>query len=54
MLPKKPVTLKLPEKFVQEFIDPLIGTRGFDSRPEVVKEALRKLIDVYQPLEAKK
>ncbi|MEM1661023.1 MAG: ribbon-helix-helix domain-containing protein [Candidatus Bathyarchaeia archaeon] len=49
------ITIKLPVELVEE-IDVLVGKYGFRSRGEVVKEAVRKLLDHYRnitPLHAK-
>ena len=43
----KYVTIKLPRNLVDE-IDKFVGKYGFVSRPEVVKEALRRLCQQYQ------
>jgi len=43
----KYVTIKLPRNIVDE-IDKFVGTYGFVSRTEVVKEALRRLFQQYQ------
>jgi len=43
----KYVTIKLPRNIVDE-IDKFVGKYGFVSRPEVVKEALRRLFQQYQ------
>lgn len=42
----KYVTIKLPKNLVDE-IDKFVGTYGFVSRTEVVKEALRRLFQQY-------
>ena len=41
------VTIKLPAELVKE-IDSLIGRFGFTSRGEIVKEAVRRLLDHYR------
>jgi len=41
------VTIKLPKELVDE-IDALQGKFGFRSRGEVVKEAVRRLLDHYR------
>lgn len=43
----KYVTIKLPRNIVDE-VDKFVGTYGFISRTEVVKEALRRLFQQYQ------
>ena len=43
----KYVTIKLPQNIVDE-VDKFVGKHGFVSRPEVVKEALRRLFQQYQ------
>lgn len=40
------VTIKLPNEIVKE-VDKLIGKHGFRSRGEIVKEAVRRLLDHY-------
>lgn len=40
----KYVTIKLPETIVQE-IDCYIGKRGYSSRTDVVKDALRRFFE---------
>lgn len=55
---KKPnhVTVALPAELIEE-IDALVGRFGFRSRGEVVKEAVRKLLEYYRnvkPLTAQK
>jgi metal-responsive CopG/Arc/MetJ family transcriptional regulator len=42
----KYVTIKLPKHLVDE-IDNFVGRYGFVSRTEVVKEAIRKLLQEY-------
>jgi len=39
----KYVTIKLPKSLV-EHVDKMIGKKGYTSRAEVVKEALRQLL----------
>ena len=46
----KYVTIKLPRSLVDE-IDKFVGKYGFVSRPEVVKEALRRLFQQYHAAE---
>lgn len=41
------VTIKLPKELVDE-IDALQGKFGFRSRGEIVKEAVRRLLDHYR------
>lgn len=41
-------TIKIRSDVVTEFIDPLVGTHGFDSRTDVIKEAVKDLIKKYQ------
>jgi Arc/MetJ-type ribon-helix-helix transcriptional regulator len=41
-------TIKLPNDLVTS-MDKLIGTYGFKSRAEIVKEALRELLTKYKP-----
>ena len=41
-------TIKLPNDLVTS-MDKLIGTYGFKSRAEIVKEALRELLNKYKP-----
>jgi len=43
----KYVTIKLPRNLVDE-IGKFVGKYGFVSRPEVVKEALRRLFQQYK------
>lgn len=43
--------VKIPNELVKE-VDALIGTRGFRSRAEIVKQALRNLLQAYQEKEA--
>jgi metal-responsive CopG/Arc/MetJ family transcriptional regulator len=40
-------TVQIPNDLLAE-VDALIGKHGFKSRPEVVKEALRALLDQYK------
>jgi len=40
-------TIKIPNDLVAE-LDVLVGTHGFRSRAEVVKEALRRLLMQYK------
>ncbi len=40
-------TVRVPEEFAAE-MDKLIGTRGFTSRAEIVKEAVRELLTKYE------
>jgi metal-responsive CopG/Arc/MetJ family transcriptional regulator len=42
------VTIKLPCDIVKDVLDPLVGTHGYSSRTEVIKDALRKLAEKYQ------
>jgi len=42
----KYVTIKLPKHLVDE-IDNFVGRHGFVSRTEVVKEAIRRLLQEY-------
>lgn len=42
------VTVKLPCDIVNEALDPLVGTHGYSSRTEVIKDALRRLLEKYQ------
>jgi metal-responsive CopG/Arc/MetJ family transcriptional regulator len=41
------VTVKIPRDLATE-VDDLVGTHGFRSRGEVVKEALRKFLQQYR------
>ncbi len=43
------VTIKLPSNIVNEVLDPLVGTHGYSSRADVLKDALRRLSEKYQP-----
>jgi len=43
------VTIKLPIELVEE-IDALQGKFGFRSRGEIVKEAVRRLLDHYRKI----
>lgn len=38
------VTLKIPQELITE-IDKLVGTRGYRSRAEIAKQAIREYID---------
>jgi len=40
-------TVRIPKEFAKE-MDKLIGTRGFTSRAEITKEAVRKLLNEYK------
>jgi Arc/MetJ-type ribon-helix-helix transcriptional regulator len=40
------ITVRIPKELSQE-ADKLIGKKGFKSKAEIVKEALRKLLDHY-------
>ncbi len=40
-------TVRLPQDFAKE-MDKLIGKRGFTSRAEIVKEAVRELLSKYE------
>jgi Arc/MetJ-type ribon-helix-helix transcriptional regulator len=42
------VTIKLPCNIVNEVLDPLVGTHGYSSRADVIKDALRRLSEKYQ------
>ena len=42
------VTIKLPRDIVDESLDPLVGTHGYSSRADVIKDALRRLEEKYQ------
>jgi len=42
------VTIKLPCNIVNETLDPLVGTHGYSSRADVLKDALRRLSEKYQ------
>lgn len=46
----KYVTVKLPRDIIDDVLDPLVGKHGYSSRTEVVKDALRKLHEKYQPV----
>jgi Arc/MetJ-type ribon-helix-helix transcriptional regulator len=37
------VTIKLPCNIINEVLDPLVGTHGYSSRADVLKDALRRL-----------
>ncbi len=39
-------TVRIPKNFAAE-VDKLIGTHGFTSRAEIVKEAIRELLEKY-------
>jgi Arc/MetJ-type ribon-helix-helix transcriptional regulator len=41
------VTVKIPKELIQE-MDMLIGQRGFRSRGEIAKQAIRQLLDGYK------
>lgn len=43
----KYATVRIPKEIAVE-IDKLIGTRGFTSRAEITKDAVRKLLDDYR------
>jgi len=43
----KYVGVGLPESLIKE-IDELVGTHGFQSRAEIVKEAVRNLLERYK------
>ncbi len=49
-MPKKPeyTTIKMPTNLVEEALDPLVGTHGYSSRTDVIKDALRRLSEKYQ------
>ena len=42
------VTIKLPCNIVTETLDPLVGTHGYSSRADVLKDALRRLSEKYK------
>ena len=42
------VTIKLPCDIVKEILDPLVGTHGYSSRADVIKDALRRFAEKYQ------
>jgi Arc/MetJ-type ribon-helix-helix transcriptional regulator len=42
------VTIKLPCNLVNETLDPLVGTHGYSSRADVLKDALRRLSEKYK------
>jgi len=42
------VTIKLPFNIVNEVLDPLVGTHGYSSRADVIKDALRRISEKYQ------
>ena len=42
------VTIKLPCNIVTEVLDPLVGTHGYSSRADVLKDALRRLSEKYK------
>jgi metal-responsive CopG/Arc/MetJ family transcriptional regulator len=44
---QKYVTIKLPKDLVDEALDPLVGTHGYSSRTDVIKDALRRLAEKY-------
>ena len=44
---QKYVTVRLPKELVNE-IDEIVGTRGYKSRAEFVKEAIRKKLDIIK------
>ncbi len=46
---KEYVTIKLPCNIVAETLDPLVGNHGYSSRADVLKDALRRLSEKYQP-----
>jgi len=41
------VTVRIPKELSEE-VDKLIGIKGFRSKAEIVKEALRDLLDHYK------
>jgi Arc/MetJ-type ribon-helix-helix transcriptional regulator len=42
------ITIKLPCNIVDEVLDPLVGTHGYSSRADVIKDALRRISEKYQ------
>jgi Arc/MetJ-type ribon-helix-helix transcriptional regulator len=44
------VAIKLPCNIVNEVLDPLVGTHGYSSRADVLKDALRRLSEKYKPV----
>jgi Arc/MetJ-type ribon-helix-helix transcriptional regulator len=45
-------TVKLPNDLIAE-VDTLVGTHGFKTRAEVVKEAIRKFLREYKKVDVK-
>lgn len=45
-------TVRIPKELAQE-VEALIGKKGFRSKAEIVKEALRNLLDHYKEINAR-